>query len=243
MLKSFHIYSQPLDLLPNQSKLLICTLNAHCYNITRIDPIYKEALSNSEILIPDGISVVWAIKWLTGKKIKKIAGADLFFYELERLQKSNGKCFFLGSTNSTLNQIKEKIQIDYPNIQIDTYSPPFKSDFTEEDNIIMLKLINAFQPDVLMIGMTAPKQEKWAYKHFDQILAGHICSIGAVFDFYGGAVNRAPNWMIKNGMEWMYRFYREPKRMWRRYLLGNILFIGYVIYEKLKQKFSGTRIQ
>ena len=231
MLKSYKIYNQPLHLLPNQSKLLISTLNAHCYNVAHVDSLYQEALLNSEILIPDGISVVWAIKWLTGQKLKKIAGADLFFYELERLQKLR-KTLFLHGTNSTLNQIKEKINNEYPNIKIEFYSPPYKPDFTNDDNMTMLNLINTFIPDVLMIGMTAPKQEKWAYQHFNQLQVGHICCVGPI-DFYGGTVKRAPNWMIKNGMEWIYRLFKEPKRMWRRYLFGNILFIGYVIIEKL----------
>jgi N-acetylglucosaminyldiphosphoundecaprenol N-acetyl-beta-D-mannosaminyltransferase len=98
----------------------------------------------------------------------------------------------------------------------------------------MLKAINAFKPDALMVGMTAPKQEKWAYKHYNQLEVGHICCIGAVFDFYAGTVKRAPQWMIKMGLEWFYRLIKEPGRMWQRYLIGNMIFIGHIIKEKLK---------
>lgn len=234
MLKSFKIYNKSLSLIPGQNKLLISTINAHSYNMTHVDDLYCEALMKSDVLIPDGISVVWAIKWLTGKKLKKIAGADLFFYELKRLQQSGGKCFFLGSTEIILKNIKEKLNREFPNIIVQTYSPPFKPEFNEDENKAMIKAINDFQPDVLMVGMTAPKQEKWAFQHYDYLKVGHICCIGAVFDFYGGTVNRAPKWMIKFGLEWFYRLIKEPKRMWRRYLIGNMLFVGHVIKEKFK---------
>ena len=232
MIQKFKLFNKSLSEISNH-KLLISTINAHCYNMTQKDIYYREALMNSDILIPDGISVVWAIKWLTGKKLKKIAGADIFFYELDRLNKLGGKCFFLGSTALTLSKIEKRINGEYPNIVFESYSPPYKPEFIAADNETMLAAINKFQPDVLMIGMTAPKQEKWAYQHYNQLHVGHICCIGAVFDFYAGTVNRAPQWMIKVGMEWFYRLIKEPRRMWRRYLAGNILFIWHIIKEKL----------
>jgi len=231
MLKNYHLFNKPLTAITNH-KLLIATINAHCYNMTFRDVQYEKSLLNSNILIPDGISVVWAIKWLTGRQIKKIAGADLFFYEMERLNQINGKCFFLGSSNLTLEKIKERVINDYPGVKVQFYSPPYKPKFSEEENLEMLEAINSFRPDVLMIGMTAPKQEKWAYQHFNQLQVGHICCIGAVFDFYAGTIKRAPQWMIKMGLEWLYRLIKEPRRMWRRYLAGNIQFIWHVIKEK-----------
>jgi len=198
-----------------------------------LDDLYMESLINCDILLPDGISIVWAIKLLTGTKIKKIAGADLFLYEMERLQKSDGKCFFLGSTEKTLIKIKNRIAKEYPNIKVETYSPSYKPKFTPEENALMLEAINKFQPDVLMIGMTAPKQEKWAYQHYNLLQVGHICCIGAVFDFYSNTINRAPKWMVRIGLEWFYRLTREPRRMWSRYSVGNFKFIYSVIKEKL----------
>lgn len=233
MIRTYHLYSNNLTELPQTQKLLITTLNAHCYNVTRKDSFYREALQKSDVLIPDGISIVWAARWLKHKRIKKIAGADLFFYELNRLEQSNGKCFFLGSSDETLQKITARITREFPNIQIQTYSPPFKSEFSPEDNKAMLAAINSFHPNVLMVGMTAPKQEKWAYQHLNDLQVGHVCCIGAVFDFYAGTVQRAPGWMISVGMEWLYRLIKEPRRMWRRYLIGNFKFIGYMVEEKI----------
>ncbi len=231
-LSNISLHNEPLKQLPD-IKLLINTLNAHCYNIAQTDLLYQEALQKSDVLIPDGISIVFAVKWLTGQKLTKIAGADLFYYEMNRLNQVNGKCLFLGSSTSNLNLITQRAKIEFPFVKVETYSPPFKEKLSTTDNERILEVINKLNPDVLFVGMTAPKQEKWAYENYSNIDAGHICSIGAVFDFYGGTVKRAPLWMINCGMEWLYRLLKEPRRMWRRYIFGNIIFIYYVLNEKI----------
>ena len=232
-LSSYPLFDQELSSL-STDKMLINTLNAHSFNVSQNDLDFNRALMNSDVLIPDGVGVVWGIKLITSKKLKKIAGADLFFYEMERLEKMSGKCFFLGSTDKILETIKGKIVVEYPHVAVCTYSPPYKAAFTEEENAEMLAAVNKFEPDTLFIGMTAPKQEKWAYQHFTELKTGHICSIGAVFDFYAGTINRAPQWMIDLGLEWLYRLLKEPKRMWTRYLIGNWKFSVAVIREKIK---------
>mgnify|MGYP001199337704 FL=1 len=233
MLSDFKIFEGGLNEL-NNGKQLINTINAHSYNLTKDDALFKLSLLKSDVLLPDGIAVVWAVKFLLGSIIKKIAGADLFFYEMERLQNQNGKCFFLGSTEDVLSKIKSRASIEYPSIEIASYSPPYKVHFSEVDTLNMLEKVNDFEPDVLFIGMTAPKQEKWAHQNFDRLhVKSHICSVGAVFDFYAGSIERAPNWMISIGLEWLYRLLKEPKRMWRRYLIGNTVFMIQIIKEKL----------
>lgn len=242
MLHEYQLYSKPLNEI-NRQKLLINTLNAHSFNTTKSDQNFKEAIKGSDILLPDGIGVVLAMRLLNGLKIKKIAGADLFQYEMKRVNAIKGKCFFLGSSESTLQKIKERAAIEYPQIQVFTYSPPYKSEFTEEESMLMVDKVNAVEPDVLFIGMTAPKQEKWAYTYIDKLKTGHVCCIGAVFDFFAGTVHRAPEWMIGIGMEWFYRLVKEPKRMWRRYLIGNTKFIGYVLREKMSGYFQNYKNQ
>jgi len=227
------IYKKNLSELTT-NKLLITTLNAHSFNTAQSDKTFQLALANSDALMPDGISVVWAIKWLTGKKIKKIAGEDLFYYEMNRINSIGGKCFFMGSSELTLKKIKNRATREYSNIKTYTYSPPYKSEFTVDENKTIVDKINSVQPDVLFIGMTAPRQEKWAYQHFENLMTGHVCCIGAVFDFYAGNINRSPKWIISLGLEWLYRLIKEPKRLWKRYLLGNIMFIYSIVTEKLE---------
>lgn len=232
MLKEYTIFDKSLEDLPNE-KMIINTINAYSYIMTKKDDVFKKALHHGEVLIPDGVSIVWAVKLLSNKQIKKIAGADLFYYEMTRLNKTGGKCFFLGSSQDTLDKIVAKAKIEFPNVAVGVFSPPYKPEFSEAENAEMIAQVNAYNPDVLFIGMTAPKQEKWAYTHYDQLnVHGHIGSIGAVFDFYAGKVNRAPEKMINLGLEWFYRLVKEPKRLWKRYIIGNTKFISLILTEK-----------
>jgi len=242
MLQNYTLFNQPLSAI-SQPKVLINTLNAHSFNTSLDDKDFEKALQYSLVLLPDGISVVWAKRMLTGEKLQKIAGADLFFYEMKRLNLIGGKCFFLGSTDEILSMIRKRAETEYPNVQIYSFSPPYKKEFSAEENKIMINLINEVEPDVLFVGMTAPKQEKWAYQHFIELQVGHVCCIGAVFDFYAGTISRAPEWLIKIGFEWSYRLVKEPRRMWRRYLIGNAKFIGYLLMElevKIEKQISNN---
>ena len=214
-----------LDALP-EGKLLINTINAHSYNTALKDPAFAEALLRGDALIPDGASIVLAFKLLRHEKIERTAGWDLFLYEMDKLNRKGGTCFFLGSSEDTLRKIKVKAVRLYPNIRVETYSPPYKPEFTQEDNQAMIAAVNRAQPDLLWVGMTAPKQEKWTYAHLKELeVNGPIGTIGAVFDFFAENVQRAPVWWQEHGLEWLYRLIKEPKRMWRRYIIGNCLFL------------------
>ena len=217
-------------------KKLINTINAHSYNTAQKDSRFAEALQKGDFLIPDGVSIVKACKWLNAKSQPKerIAGWDLFEFEMTRLNEKGGKCFFMGSSEKVLQLIKTKSKEIYPNISVETYSPPYKAEFSDDDNKAIINAINAADPDLLWIGMTAPKQEKWAYEHWDELnIHCHVGMIGAVFDFFAGTVERAPEWWQKHGLEWFYRLIKEPKRMWKRYIIGNILFLWNIFKEKL----------
>ena len=218
---------QELERLP-EGKLLINTINAHSYNTALKDPLFAEALMKGDALIPDGASIVMACRWLKAKcqPTERIAGWDLFSYEMERLNRRGGTCFFMGSSEKVLALIREKAAKVYPNIRIETYSPPYKPAFSEEENRAIVDAINQAQPDLLWIGMTAPKQEKWAYSHWKELdICCHCGTIGAVFDFFAGTMERAPLWWQEHSLEWLYRLMKEPKRMWRRYIIGNMLFL------------------
>jgi N-acetylglucosaminyldiphosphoundecaprenol N-acetyl-beta-D-mannosaminyltransferase len=220
--------------LPN-SKLLITTINAHSYNVAKTDKSFLTALKGSDILLADGIGVVLAYR-LLGKSVQKMAGADLFKYEMERLQEINGTCFFLGSTQETLEKIKEKAAKDYPNVKVYSYSPPYTTSFSATENAAMIDAINAIRPDALFIGLTAPKQEKWAFVQKEYLDVAHICCIGAVFDFYAGTVKRPPQWMIGLGLEWLGRLISEPQRLWKRYILSSPIILLDTLRHKISPK-------
>lgn len=219
-----------------EGKMLINTINAFSYDNARKDAMFSEALQKGGVLIPDGISIVKACRFLNAKSQPKerIAGWDLFVFEMEKLNRVGGKVMFLGSSDAVLKLIRQRVAEKYPKIEVDTYSPPYKPEFSDEDNEAMISAINHSNPDLLWIGMTAPKQEKWAYKHLDRLeVHCHIGTIGAVFDFFAGTVKRAPECWQKAGMEWLYRLLSEPRRMWRRYFIGNAKFLYYIMVEKI----------
>ena len=231
----FPVYSMGLEQLDLKRKTLINTINQYSYIVTKSDKAFEKALKESDVLLPDGVGIVLASQLLTGQKIKKIAGADVHKYLLEKLDTEGGKCFYLGSSETTLAKIKQHLNAEYPNVTVGTYSPPYKIEFDETDNQQMIDAVNQFQPDVLFIGMTAPKQEKWAHANKEKLNAKTICSIGAVFDFYAGTVNRPHQFWINLGLEWFIRLVNEPKRMWKRYLYYGPVFAYMLVNKKFQQ--------
>ena len=244
-LKSLNILGSKAELasLP-EGKLLINTINAHSYNTARKDSLFAEALTNGDVLIPDGVSIVKACKWIKAKSLPKerIAGWDLFSFEMEKLERESEELrtkseeskivMFMGSSQKVLDLIVKRAAEVYPHLKVVTYSPPYKPEFSDEDNKAIIDAINAANPDLLWIGMTAPKQEKWTYSHWNELnIHCHVGTIGAVFDFFAGTVERAPIWWQEHGLEWLYRLIKEPKRMWRRYIIGNSLFLLNMVKE------------
>ena len=314
-LKELEILGSKAELaaLP-EGKLLINTINAHSYNTARNDKLFAEALTNGDVLIPDGVSIVKACKWIKAKSQPKerIAGWDLFSFEMGKLEReseerrvkseessadndnqvegkskidnsssasADNSCLgkrlyepsatpnpqhstfinsssasadnstfnpqhstfrspqrtvmFMGSSQKVLDLIVKRAAEVYPHLKVVTYSPPYKPEFSDDDNKAIIDAINAADPDLLWIGMTAPKQEKWTYSHWDELnIHCHVGTIGAVFDFFAGTVERAPMWWQRHGLEWLYRLLKEPKRMWRRYIIGNALFLWNMLKEK-----------
>lgn len=224
-----------------QGKKLINTINAHSFNTAKKDKLFAEALMKGDYLIPDGASIVKACRWVKAKSRPKerIAGWDLFEFDMGALNESHNenrkkKVMFMGSSEKVLDLIRKKAAEVYPNIEVVTYSPPYKPLFSDEDNRAIIEAINRANPDLLWIGMTAPKQEKWTYEHWDELdIHCHVGTIGAVFDFFAGTYKRAPLWWQKHSLEWLYRLIKEPRRMWKRYVLGNPLFLWNILREMI----------
>ena len=233
-------------------KILINTINAHSYNTAQKDILFAEALQNGDYLIPDGASIVKACRWLKAKSrpTERVAGWDLFEFEMGvpsgshsgevivcehgnesgGMKKGRRRVMFMGSSEKVLSLICKRMSEVYPQWEVVTYSPPYKPEFSDEDNEAIISAINDADPDLLWIGMTAPKQEKWAYANWDRLnIHCHVGTIGAVFDFFAGTYKRAPLWWQEHSLEWLYRLLKEPRRMWRRYLIGNALFLWNIL--------------
>jgi N-acetylglucosaminyldiphosphoundecaprenol N-acetyl-beta-D-mannosaminyltransferase len=235
-LLDYQVFDDALQSIDYQKKQLITTINQYSYCIAENDFDFKKSLQNSDILLPDGVGIVIAAKLLKKQKIKKIAGADIHQYLLEKVNANTGSCMYLGSSENTLNKIQQRLATEYPNIKVSTYSPPYKSEFSEKDNNMMVEAVNTVKPDVLFVGMTAPKQEKWSKEHEHLLDTSTICAIGAVFDFYAGTVKRPSQFWIKLQLEWFIRLIKEPRRMWRRYLYYGPFFVYLLLKMILKIK-------
>ncbi|QNF32317.1 WecB/TagA/CpsF family glycosyltransferase [Adhaeribacter swui] len=235
-LTDFNIFSSKIEDIKISAKTIINTINQYSYVVASKDKAFRKALIESDVLLPDGVGIVFAFKFLKGENIKKIAGADLHYYLLNSLNQNSGSCFYLGSAEETLIKIENRILAEYPNIRVGYYSPPYKTDFNNFDNDAMVNAINTFRPDVLFVGMTAPKQEKWVHYNKSRIEAKVICSIGGAFDFFAGTVNRPGKFWINLCLEWFIRMMKEPGRMWRRYLYYGPVFMFLIIKQKFQDK-------
>ncbi len=216
-----------------KGKYFVCA-NPHSLEVARNYPHFDLAIRNANLIVPDGIGVVIASRILGGSLRERVTGSDIFLGLSNVLNKeSKYSYFFLGSTNENLAKIKDKMEMDFPNIKVvGTYSPPFKHEFNDEDNRLIVEAVNRARPDVLWVGMTAPKQEKWIYKHKDQLEVKFIGAIGAVFDFYTGNVKRSHPIFQKVGLEWLPRLIREPGRLWQRNFISNPSFLLRVNHAK-----------
>ncbi len=220
--------------------LYVACLNPHSVVVATTDTNFQAALSGADILLPDGAGIVLAARILGEPIEERVAGTEFFLGLTMQAQKQNGlKYFFLGATDYVLQQITERLQKEFPNVEVaGTLSPSFKDEFSEEENMAMVERINQCRPDVLWVGMTAPKQEKWIFANRHRLNVPLVGAIGAVFDFYAGTRERAPAWLRNLGLEWLPRLLREPKRLFHRNLVSSPLFLYMVLCEKLKRKRS-----
>ncbi len=229
------------NLEQGKCKWLAC-INSHSYAVTTKNEIFTQALKNADWLTPDGIGIVWASHILGGNVPERVTGDDVFQGVNSRLNDIGGSVFFLGSSEEHLAEIAIKIKQDYPNIKLaGTYSPPFKQEFSEDDNNKMVAAINECKPDVLWVGLTSPKQDIWLYQNSDKLNVKFAAGVGAVFDFYTGRIKRSPIAIQKLGMEWVWRFLSQPRRLAHRFFGSNAIFIWAIIRWRWKLRHAKNK--
>lgn len=211
--------------------------NPHSLVAARKDKIFMEALQSCDALVADGVGVT-LVGRITGTDVgPRITGLEFFSGIMQALNRRGGRVFFFGSSDSVLEQIQARGHVDFPNLHIEAFSPPY-GEWSELENRQMLKMINDAKPDVLWVGMTAPKQEKWMHRNAEQLQVPVIGAIGAVFQYYAGEVKRAPEWLCKMGFEWLYRLIGEPRRLWRRTIISAPMFMYFVMRERMSLIFK-----
>jgi N-acetylglucosaminyldiphosphoundecaprenol N-acetyl-beta-D-mannosaminyltransferase len=196
----------------------------------KLQAIYNAA----EWVICDGVPVKWAANFLGTPILERITGLDLLPDLIDLANKKSFSVFLLGASPGVGEQLKNKIEAEFPNCQVKgIYVPPFMAVFSEAENKRMLDAVNQSQADILLVSLTAPKQDIWIAEHKQLLQVPLSIGIGGAFEVMAGLVPRAPKWMQTAGLEWLYRLIQEPKRMYRRYLIEAPLFIPLIILQKL----------
>lgn len=216
----------------------LACFNPHSYVLAAEDKVFSRALKDADWLVPDGAGVVLASRMLGGVIKERVTGSDVFA-SLNKKMNAAGtlRVFLLGSTDETLAIMVSKMAHDYPNVKVaGVYSPPFKDVYSSAEIREMIKAVNSAAPDVLWVGLSAPKQEKFVLENRARLNVHFIAAIGAVFDFYSGNVRRDKNsWLVNHGLEWLPRLIQEPKRLWRRMLVSAPIFMWHVISQRMKK--------
>jgi N-acetylglucosaminyldiphosphoundecaprenol N-acetyl-beta-D-mannosaminyltransferase len=203
---------------------VVCACNVHSVISAKTDPELKQALSSADMRTPDGAPLAWLMRKIGWPDQQRINGPDLMWKLLSAAEQPQIPVFLLGSTESTLNQLEKKLHSAFPKLPIvGLISPPFRALTAKEDDEL-IALISASSARLLFVGLGCPKQEKWMATH-RQRLPMVMVGVGAAFDYHAGTLARAPIRWQRAGLEWLYRLAMEPKRLGRRYLVTNILFL------------------
>lgn len=220
------------ELIKNNNSYYVCVANVHTVVTGKQDMNFNKITNEAAMAVPDGMPLRWVGKHRGYEKMERCSGPDLMIELFKVSEKKGYSHYFYGGTEETLRLLEQKLKEKYPKLNIvGMYSPPFR-ELTEEEDRKIVDEINNLNPDIIWVGLGAPKQEIWMYEHLNKISCSIMFGVGAAFNFHAGLIKRAPKWMQKTGLEWLYRLLKEPRRLWKRYLSTNLLFIWYLLKNK-----------
>jgi len=219
--------------LKNGNRIIQNGINAASINGLSKNKELIHAYNNSDLMNIDGMSIVWALRFLGYSIPERVACPDLANDILALAERENYSIFLFGAKETSLSQSVKNLSADFPKLNIAGHRNGY---YQTKDEYAIVEMINDSMPDILLLGMPSPQKELFVEKYKDKLQVKYFFGVGGFFDILSGKTKRAPLWMQKTGLEWIYRFMQEPKRMWYRYMVGNIKFIGLVIKEKWKGK-------
>jgi len=203
----------------------VCVTNVHTVIECQHDEELRRIHNESGLTTPDGMPIVWCAKRAGADGVTRVYGPDLMHALSKPLAQSGSSVFLYGTTSRTLELLSARLVSQFPGLRIaGSYAPPFRP-LTPAEDADVVRQINDSGADVVWVGLGAVKQEYWMAHHIDVLQAHALIGVGAAFDFHAGVVKQAPLWMQQHGLEWCYRLYREPRRLWRRYLRTNPAFV------------------
>lgn len=212
--------------------------NAYAAELACRNPEFMAAMRGADLLVADGAGIVVA-SWILGGRIReRVTGPDLFPAVSAALDRQGGSSvFYLGTSDETLAKIRRRHEAEFPHLRIaGMLAPPYRKRFTDEELAEMAATVNAAAPDVLWIGLGAPKQENWILANRDRLRVPLCCPVGALFDYYAGNTTLPPEWVQRCGLHWLYRLLHDPRRLWRR-----SLDIPLFVMQCLRDRICGRR--
>jgi N-acetylglucosaminyldiphosphoundecaprenol N-acetyl-beta-D-mannosaminyltransferase len=211
--------------LKQRSRQYVCVADVHSIMECQRDEGARHICNAAGLVTPDGMPLAWLLKFSGYRYADRVCGSDLMFAVFEQGEKRGYRHFLYGSSERTLQRLKLKLERCFPGARIvGSISPPFRPLSTMEDRAIVAA-INDSGADIVWVGLGAPKQERWMADHRRALDAPILIGVGAAFDFHAGLVRRAPRFLQRSGLEWLFRLYMEPRRLWRRYLTNNPQFL------------------
>jgi N-acetylglucosaminyldiphosphoundecaprenol N-acetyl-beta-D-mannosaminyltransferase len=209
----------------------VCVTTVHGVMESQRDEQLRHIHNTAGLVTPDGMPLVW-LSWRLGfRHVERVYGPDLLLAVCEHGLPQSYRHFFYGGAPSVADTLAARLQSRFPGLQVaGAYSPPFRPLTLTEDRAVVER-INAVHPDIIWVGISTPKQERWMAEHVDRLNAPALIGVGAAFDFHAGLKKQAPRWMQRNGLEWFFRLLMEPRRLWRRYLINNPQFVWLVLLQ------------
>ena len=200
----------------------VVTVNLDFLRLARTDAAFREALNGADLAVPDGVPVIWASRLLGAPLPERVTGVDIVEHGAALAAARGYSIFLLGAAPGVADAAAATLVARYPGLRIaGTYSPPM-GPFSPEEDARMVAMVRAAQPAMLFVAFGAPRQDVWIREHRDELGVPVCVGIGGTFNFIAGIIPRAPRWMQRAGLEWTYRLKQEPRRLWRRYLLGDL---------------------
>lgn len=213
------------EALGRKAKGYICVTGVHGVTEAQIDPSFRAILNRSFLTTPDGMPMVWMGRWQGFREMARVYGPDLMLQVCKYSQSLGQTHFLYGGAPGVAEELKRRLEQRFPRLKIvGTYSPPFRP-LTAAEEQDLTRLVGTLKPDFFWVGLSTPKQEKFMAHYWQKLEATLFFGVGAAFDFHAGRMRQAPRWMKRSGLEWLFRLVCEPRRLWKRYLKNNPLFV------------------
>jgi N-acetylglucosaminyldiphosphoundecaprenol N-acetyl-beta-D-mannosaminyltransferase len=207
----------------------VCVTGVHGVMESQADPDLEQIHNRSTLTTPDGVPMVWAGRWARAEGMTRVYGPDLMLAVLERAAERGWTSFFYGGRDGVPEILTERMQERFPGLEVvGSYSPPFRPLTQDEDDALVAR-VRDLAPDLIWVGLSTPKQERWMAAHLGRLDKGLMFGVGAAFDINAGLLRQAPAWMQKRGLEWLFRLIVEPRRLWKRYLSNNPRFVWRIV--------------